>query len=394
MKKSVFFLLCALTFSANVAAQLYGRSNGVCLAQDDDNLYLSSPEYASFIVMNKETGSMEFIHEANAYKVTDTDLYPLCAFDVAMCTNGEVWYCDTYGISFYSTEDKTIHYGQRSAKLFALATDPYGNLWGASLDGHVGRITSRGDFLETYYLGRENKYSNPFQWCIRDMEIGADGTMWIVGYRDGRTTLYMIKDGEVKLLPAPADFPNNSHAVELDSDGNVWYATQHALIKYDGENFSCYQVFAAEEKNTIRDFKFDRQGRIWILPSHGYILCTDNIDSGEFVSYQYEEMKEKFLGRDGMVYLLLDGDNVYALGTVLSLENSFTLHHPRAVLVTLKDGNITRQEITEDLAANPTSIGQVGVTTADSPVFDLQGRKVDAIQHKGVYISNGKKVVR
>ena len=394
MKKTLFFAVLLLGFFSTTAhAATVDRSNGFCLAQDGQNLYFSSPESMSFVVMDKTTGILSF------YKQPGSSDAGLNLGNAAVSLGETVLFSNSFGVHSYSKEGESIT-SLSQMSVYTMAVSPEGSIWGGTADHHVGMITSEGTFDAPLYIGHEDKYANSGNMHITDMQFGSDGTLWIVSVSDDRTTLYRVKDGSVELLPAPEGIPTGAQAVEIDGDGNVWYATAHALVKYDGRDFTCYEVpsgmMPQGAKGIIQDFKFDDLGRIWILPLHGSIICAEDIEKGEYSYYEYEEVDAGSSTLDGMMYLAVDGATVYAVGGRLTEKTPYGISHQRALLVTVKDGRAVCHEITENMAgSSPLGIGSVETSgeNTSSTLFDLQGRRLTQAPAKGVFIQNGKKVI-
>ena len=63
MRKNILLTALCLSLFSIAAQATLDRSNGFCLAQDGQNLYFSSPESMSFIVMDKTTGALSFYEQ-------------------------------------------------------------------------------------------------------------------------------------------------------------------------------------------------------------------------------------------------------------------------------------------------------------------------------------------
>ena len=395
MRKNILLTALCLSLFSIAAQATLDRSNGFCLAQDGQNLYFSSPESMSFIVMDKTTGALSFYEQPGNSDATSN----LC--NVALPLDGTVLFSNTFGLQSFSKEKQSVSSLSRLGAIYAMAEAPDGSVWVGTADHYVGRITRSGVFDYSLYFGHEDKYANPGNMHITDMAFDAEGTLWFVSASDERTTLYRLKNGRLDLLPAPEGFPKGAQAVEVDAAGNVWYSTARALVKYDGREFSCYQVPAAIRpeglKGQIKDFKFDAAGRIWILPLHGTVICAENIDKGEYSCYEYEEVDDNSSSLDGMMYLAVDGETVYAVGGRQKEKTTAGIARQRTLLLVVKDGRAACHEITESLAGKfPMGIGNIesGYEDVSAPAYDSQGRRLSTIPDKGIYIRNGRKFVR
>lgn len=176
----------------------------------------------------------------------------------------------------------------------------------------------------------------------------------------------------------------------LDNEGNLWFGSYHddtinseererraKLLKYDGNNYTSYDVGSSWE--IPMSMKCDSQGRIWFLSqapgdleklmggySLGPLCCLDH---GEITRYEWNQ-------ETGYCYCVdVDGDSVY-VGT------------DNGVLV-FSDGSFHWLYNTEVGIVEPT----VNKSTP-SQLYDLQGRPIHGSPKHGVYILNGKKVMK
>lgn len=390
-------LLCLLSAILTYGTSVWGQAYGVCLSQDDGNLYISVPEFESFVVMDKSTGTMDFYHAKNS--ALDLSAGPFLVNGIAG-SNGEAWI--TYGGSFRAHYADGVFetYGSINGNyMFSnLTRDLEGNLWAISRGVSAYKLDSDLALSGVYTL--ESTYAD--MSIIKSLAVGQDGSIWFFGiiYDDveggqQRSPLFKLTDGKFQFYPATR--ASGISAIAVDAFGNVWCARDkyNDLVVFDGSTLEKKMDLPEELKGHLfEDMKFDEQGRLWILSRAGFISCVEN---GVCRVYTVPAMSY----HTSMVSLSVCGEDVYAIGYAFVNNvnpetgqiDGYGARHARAILYGISNGEVKATEIIPTVS-NPTSIGQVGVTTADSPVFDLQGRKVDAIQHKGVYISNGKKVVR
>ncbi|GAF02639.1 ligand-binding sensor domain-containing protein [Saccharicrinis fermentans] len=95
------------------------------------------------------------------------------------------------------------------------------------------------------------------------------GTISEFSYADSRKTESLLKE-------------NRINAIEEDALGNIWFATQFGLYKYDGE--SVYNFFAEEGSRNgicsdeVNDLLLDSEGILWIGTSDGVNFLDSNND--------------------------------------------------------------------------------------------------------------------
>ena len=189
----------------------------------------------------------------------------------------------------------------------------------------------------------------------------------------------------------PPFYVYDVRGLALDNDGHLWLGSSHKdgvsdddaawrakLLEYDGNEFTSYDV--GPSSDIPISIKCDSEGRIWYLPtmywknkpnegfeySKGPLCCLDN---GEVTRYEWSQ-------DTGYCYCVdIDGDSIY-IGT------------DNGVLV-FSDG--TFHWLHGD---------EAGISDASSPqnlktaTFDLQGRRIQGEPKHGVYIRNGKKVMK
>ena len=92
-----------------------------------------------------------------------------------------------------------------------------------------------------------------------------------------------------------------------------------------------------------------------------------------------------------VAYILgLENEEVALVKTETYTNNAFCAYLPKA-------DNMTAEYYTLDIAVepeDPTAIENVEITNEKEEIFDITGRKVNAITTRGIYIINGKKVIK
>ena len=92
----------------------------------------------------------------------------------------------------------------------------------------------------------------------------------------------------------------------------------------------------------------------------------------------------------------MNGETIYISGSHSVKTGAFALSHMRPILVTIKDGQVSYAEIGPDSDSKSlNAISSVSASTENTnALFDLQGRRLTAEPAQGVYIQNGRKIIR
>ena len=320
--------------------------------------------------------------------------------------------------------------------LNALAIRP-DTIWVGSNDGVLTSITDGRADTTVHYVNHDENKVNDLIWPIgiNSIVFDSNGTMVIGGdncisviYRSGeeQTLVFpscdfgneiwqMVVDQDDYIWIGSTEAPGNSlmryhvggtlevmgqdnqpfssgnvQGMTFDNEGNLWFGSDHydsinaeksewraKLLKYDGNNYTSYDVGTSWE--VPMSMKSDSQGRIWFLPqapgdldkniggySKGPLCCFDH---GVITRYEWDV-------ETGYCYCVdVDGDSVY-IGT------------DNGVLV-FSDGSFHWLNDTE-AGVSESTVNK----SMPSQTFDLQGRPIQGSPKHGVYIQNGKKVMK
>lgn len=132
-----------------------------------------------------------------------------------------------------------------------------GTIWAGTYNGGV--IVNDGSGWRQY-SGEDTLLSNK----VSDIAVGSDGTVWMVHDKTYRG-ITVFKNGDFEWLATySSDLPSNDvYAVEVDTNGIVWFAADIGLISFDGEN---WEVYSGEilSGSSIRDIYATPDGSVWI----------------------------------------------------------------------------------------------------------------------------------
>ena len=81
-------------------------------------------------------------------------------------------------------------------------------------------------------------------------------------------------------------------SISQDGDGNMWFATNDGLCRWDGYGMRVYRHDPSDEwslqSNIVNRVRSDRQGRIWACTANGLSLYDEDLD--RFRRFQFEEV--------------------------------------------------------------------------------------------------------
>lgn len=187
---------------------------------------------------------------------------------------------------------------------------------------------------------------------------------------------------ETLCLPFDASLPSDYYAesLERESDDTFFFAREESV--HAGQPL--IMRFAGQEE------EIGRAGEVSMKSHDCYISCSESSNPAFLGTYSNILVKSP---NEGMFFLNPSGN-----AFVLADANSF-LKPFRAYLKDVQAGSKTKSVVH---AATPTAIKAMAASTGLRETYDLSGRRIhlDAIsrsphsQFKGIYIINGKKVIK
>jgi len=414
---SAISLICA--FEVNAQAW-YGHDNGVSMVQDEAHLYLTSPEAASLITMDKETGHLSF-----AEIPVPADYYMQNVIvSGAVTYGGEVWL--TYGdyVSRFTNGQilETHRHGIPQISPFesvTIASD--GTIWGArnhmiaqitpscavSLVNEANNSTT-GTLSDLMSYKQIPSVNGAYLDYVFDIKCDSEGNLWTLGRQVESGVDYQalccLRDNTLEAFTLPGEFNVSTSAsvITFDNEGSLWFNAAYrdkkdsnCLIHFDGSSFKIFDL--PEVKQPINDFKFDNQGGVWVLSWGGHVFFYENLFGSDAKLYEIKPVSEN---DDNSIKILshleINGETIYISGSHSVKTGAFALSHMRPILVTIKDGQISYAEIGPDSDSKSlNAISSVSASTENTnALFDLQGRRLTAEPAQGVYIQNGRKIIR
>lgn len=162
---------------------------------------------------------------------------------------------------------------------------------------------------------------------IRSIFQDSKGDYWFgpagqsVARYNGKTLEYYSKAAffEGNSSVGPDDYGNSVHAITEDKAGNIWFGTDHGVIKYDGTSFSSYteENGLSNTRVSRKSILSDKAGTIWV-GTHGgvfrYIPAADSIGGQCFSLFQLLppiNVKDIMEDKDGNIWFASQSKGVF-----------------------------------------------------------------------------------
>ena len=386
MKKSIalLFLLPLCVTSAKAFYPSFLNHDGepaytkavMDVAHDDDYIYVAKLD--GLVVIDKKTGEKVRLSARQGtldYTPSSITLH-----------NGDVWIgtLEKAVLRYTGGQITAYDYGV-DAFVSNIAFDSRGNMYiscGSYQGVRVDAVTKEAEKFEV-----RNRYSYCFNGHIC---VGLDDAVWFGNFGLTGTpyfglTRYVHGGGTTYLMREHKDLPGHSvGAMDIDGEGCIWYQSYGngsdgcRLTRIVGDEASV----SYECPSICFDMKFDAGQRLWLAGKNGPLLMMKD---GEFTDYACPIETKRWLCMD------LDGDAVY-IGTDETL-----LKYEDGAYTTI-DVEVTNLpemmvEVEMDELTGMTSIRQDDEKYV-GPAFDLLGRHLFGTPQRGLYIREGKKVLK
>ena len=139
------------------------------------------------------------------------------------------------------------------------------------------------------------------------------------------------QSGEIQFsyLTEEKGFPDHIVlAILTDSEGYVWFGTDHGLIRWDGSHFTTFlpnpDVPGSISGRTIKDLREDEAGNIWIALVGGGLNKYDRTTES-FTQFLHDPKDPKSLPSNLLISLYLDSEGILWMGT---FHDGFIEYHP------------------------------------------------------------------
>ena len=376
-----------------------------CIEHNDTSIYVLRPD--GLKVVNKLTGKITVYDMSTGYfedqwRIKDmTRPNAWVGLNALAIRPDTIWVGSNDGVLTSITDgraDTTVHYVNHDENKVNDLIWPIG-INSIVFDSYGTTVIGGDNCISVIYRSGEEQ-TLVFPSCdsgneIWQMVVDHNDDIWIssIDAGSGNSLMRYYVGGDLEVV-SHRNAPFSSKGVSgmtFDNDGNLWFGSTHhdtidngeivvraKLLKYDGHNYTSYDVGSGWDEPI--SVKCDSQGRIWFLPrartdyssligqcySKGPLCCFDH---GVITRYEWNQ-------EAGFCYCVdVDGDSIY-IGT------------DNGVLV-FSDGSFHWLNDTEAGVAEPTVNKSM-----PSQIFDLQGCPVQGSPKHGVYIQNGRKVMR
>ncbi|MBN2213850.1 MAG: SpoIIE family protein phosphatase [Bacteroidales bacterium] len=143
--------------------------------------------------------------------------------------------------------------------ILSAAFDTKGNMW----FGTYGNGAFKLDLRSNEFKLIENTEGQ----IITDIIPDRSNRIWMIAFREG---IYLVEDESLQYLKTLNNLPDNSvNAIEVDNEGNVWFATISGISKYGKKPFEIYTEEFGLPQKEILTILADTKGKIWIGTYNG-----------------------------------------------------------------------------------------------------------------------------
>lgn len=360
-----------------------------CIAHDSNCIYALTPD--GLQVINKSTSEVTVYDKESGH-------FGELGLNALALRPDTIWVGSNYGIltsithgkaesSYHSFIPETGEEDACPIGINSIVFDSKGIMY----IGGNNCISRIGSSLENMTQVFPSIYYGTEVW---QMVVDNSDAVWIscTGAISGNSLMMYNADESLKVVGNSQLFSSSCvKGMTIDNDGNLWIGSYYVdansedgnenrarLLKYDGSGFSYFDVGGKYEAPI--SVKCDSQGRLWFLPTAPYSsvelqykeyskgpLCC--LADGQLTKYDIDL-------QIGYCYCLdIDGDSIY-IGT----DNGVVVYSAG-----------TFKWLINNQGAN---ISNVTAQPSVSLLFDLQGRRLATEPKHGVYIRNGKKVVK
>ncbi len=237
-------------------------------------------------------------------------------------SRGNIWIgTESGGLARYDRREFKIFNhltGLAGDQVEGLHEDRYGNIWVRTPDG-LSRITPD-DSVFTYTVSNGLAHNNVI--CMYE---DNKGRMWF-GTQQGITVI----DGDS--LGNPPELQDVIRAIDQDSRGNYWIATQESgLCRYDGKKLTHYTTADGLTSNIVLSLFIDSKDHVWCgvykYPKKGYKGGINMYDGKKFTIHTENGIGDKaimqfFEDSRGTMWARPTENGVYRLvnGTFINLN--------------------------------------------------------------------------
>jgi ligand-binding sensor domain-containing protein/signal transduction histidine kinase len=214
--------------------------------------------------------------EGRYYVERDTEGLPFGKVNALLADReGDLWVGSSEGLVRLTPmrfKTYTKQQGLTHNNVTSVLEDKTGNLWLGTWGGGLNNL--RNERIQSYQTT-----TNFSQNLVLSLCSGADGSLWIgsdydgglTRLKNGKSTLYGVKDGLVAL---------GIRALHEDRQGNLWIGSSHGLSCLTKAGFTNYSVKNNLSGNVIHAICEDHNGRLWFGTDGG----LSQWDNGHFTN--------------------------------------------------------------------------------------------------------------
>jgi ligand-binding sensor domain-containing protein/serine phosphatase RsbU (regulator of sigma subunit) len=224
------------------------------------------------------------------------------------------------GKTFTSFNSKN---GLPGDEFFCVAEDKFGNIWFGSRG--KGLVKYDGHTFLTYTTNEGLTHNS-----VYSLFFDNTGTLWI-GTTSGGACV--MEDVSIKPFTIPGYEKDLVFSIIQDKHNNIWMATEHGLVKYDGKRFKFFTEKQGLIGSYINSVCEDLEGNLWIATGSGvsmfrneaFVTYTDKegLSSNKITTSCEDDHGNFVVGTNGAGVNLLSGDNAQLL-PIPELEQSIT----------------------------------------------------------------------
>lgn len=245
---------------------------------------------------------------------------------------GNVWFA-TYGEGVYQFKGETFRFinknhGMSNEVVMGITKDKNGALWLSTMGGGLHRY----DGKSMKIFNRETGFPGDYFGCL---VTGDDGYIWATSHHSGILKIdpetYRFKRLTTRNSNMISDRIIN---VKKDSNGDLWFASSHGVMKYDGNAFKNYPLPAHASDRMVWSLMPLSDGRLLIGTGVGlaqvvndslvFFTGNDHVEKGQILSIATYNEKEVYLGimEEGILRYNLNTAETYLISTDLGIASN------------------------------------------------------------------------
>jgi ligand-binding sensor domain-containing protein/serine phosphatase RsbU (regulator of sigma subunit) len=286
----------------------------------------------------------------------------LIANDVTYVTedkSGNIWIATSEGVSKFdgiSFTNYTSKDGLSQGIVYCIYTDDKNNVWFAIQDGGINKFDGKKftafgtkdglpsnngytiiqDKKGTYWFGLSSGIAKLEGGRITSYDklpvihlktffssyLDSKGVLWFGGISGSGVVRYA--NGNFEALNLPPYLKDDFYgSITEDKKGNIWFATEHGALKYDGKTFHLFDEKNGLSSNGVLSICNDYEGNIWLGTQGGGVNLFNNESFVNFISKDGLTSKNitSVVQYDKNNYLI--GTTGLGLNVYNSISNSF-----------------------------------------------------------------------